>query len=62
MARTRWGETLRKAGRMDRIFDAVRDFIRREDPLFWLSLLIASVISFAFYLFVLFYVKVYNPV
>jgi len=47
---------------MDRIFDAVRDFIRREDPLFWLSLLIASVISFAFFLFVLFYVKVYNPV
>lgn len=47
---------------MDRILESFRDFIRREDPLFWLSLLISSIVTFLFFLFILFYVNVYNPV
>lgn len=47
---------------MERLIEAVKDFVRKEDPLLWLSFFIASVISLLFFLFILIYVNILNPV
>lgn len=44
---------------MDKVIDKVREWVKAEDPLVWLSLFIASIITFLFYIFVLVYTRFY---
>jgi hypothetical protein len=45
---------------MDRFLETLRDFVRKEDPLMWLSLFLASAISLVFYIFVVVFVRFYD--
>jgi len=40
-----------------RIVEGLRSFIKKEDPIVWKSLLIASALTLIFYIFVLVYTK-----
>ncbi|MDI6715674.1 MAG: hypothetical protein QME63_01860 [Actinomycetota bacterium] len=40
-----------------RIVDAIRNFVRKEDPIVWKSLIIATTITLVFYIFVLIYTR-----
>ncbi len=44
---------------MDKAIDKVREWVKNEDPLVWLSLFIASIITLLFYIFVLVYTRFY---
>ncbi len=40
-----------------RIVEVFRNFVKNEDPIVWKSLIIASAITLAFYVFVLIYTR-----
>ncbi|HZD59219.1 MAG TPA: hypothetical protein VE439_02040 [Anaerolineae bacterium] len=40
-----------------RIIEGFKNFVRNEDPIVWKSLIIASALTLAFYVFVLIYTR-----
>jgi len=40
-----------------RIIEGLKNFVRSEDPIVWKSLIVASALTLAFYVFVLAYTK-----
>lgn len=46
--------------KMDRILESIKDFVKKEDPLMWLSLFIAAIISIIFYVFAVIFVRFYG--
>jgi hypothetical protein len=57
VARALW-EVKLKRNQMKRLIDSTRDFVKKEDPVLWLSLFIASIISLILYFFGLLYVRI----
>lgn len=40
-----------------KVVEAVRRFVKKEDPIVWKSLIIADILTLAFFVFVLIYTK-----
>jgi len=57
VARALW-EVNKVKIRMKRLVDFIKDYVKKEDPVLWLSLFIASLVSLAFYAFAVFYVRI----
>ncbi len=40
-----------------KFIDAIKNFIKKEDPIVWKSFIIAAMLTLAFYIFVLIYTR-----